>query len=90
MAISRDVKFGETNFPFAQLKPKNSISGAFETPSWQEADWVKQVAVENNKWNATTHLDSQTEPTKPTSQTEPTEPTSLHIPVDLVGSRGET
>ncbi|KAI3507425.1 hypothetical protein L1887_22411 [Cichorium endivia] len=73
MAISRDVKFAETNFPFAQLKPKNITPDFFETSNWQEDDWVKQVEAENNEGNATVHSDSQAESTEPTPPLIPVE-----------------
>lgn len=42
-------KFVETNFPFAKLKPKISTSDAFDTPRWQEDDWVKQAEANKMK-----------------------------------------
>ncbi|GJU66908.1 integrase [Tanacetum coccineum] len=76
IAISRDVKFVENNFPFAHLKSKNPISEIFEVPMWHEDDYVKQTEAEN--------VTADSVP-----QTEPTQSTTTHAPTDFVDFGGD-
>ncbi|KAJ9544451.1 hypothetical protein OSB04_024158 [Centaurea solstitialis] len=76
MAISRDVKFVENNFPFVHLKSKNPASGIFEVPVWHEDDYVDQTEAENVMADST-------------PQTEPTQSTTTHAPTDFVDFGGD-
>lgn len=64
MAISRDVKFVENNFPFAHLKSKNPTSDIFEIPTWYEDDYVKEVVEENNQNDVVRESNQETVPTQ--------------------------